>query len=392
MTISIPATIKFKISLGTRNDFEKRALFCSLLLDNLMHYNFGDFDKWNHISQQKLHALLGQEITGIIDFLYNKGIIDIDKHYNAGFDNPNTYTKSYKFMPEYHGWEIEEIEIILKSNLKNLQKYEMLMLKKEKDMIDKDPYLKMADEQVSHFSIHSDVSDYLRQQVLDKTITSGALGYIQKRIDIINQGQGQLSRDSSGRIYTAIQRLPRDIRHQFLLIDGKPCSEIDIHGAHLSFLCNMLKPMSQDPYLLKEIKLLESWLTDPIKDVYQEMIAFGEVSLTRDQFKTDFNAWINSHPDRCRKGISEYMVKYFPKIEEITHNIRKERDGLGQQLRRIESDLMIDSMFEIYRDNGVIFSPIHDGVSIVSNQGPMVKAMVETMLKFKDIKAKVKIK
>jgi hypothetical protein len=74
------------------------------------------------------------------------------------------------------------------------------------------------------------------------------------------------------------------------------------------------------------------------------------------------------------------MNPYFPRMTQFIDMERfREEHYLNWQLRKIASDLMIDTMFALYMEHDIGFGPIHEGV--VTNQGTMVKAMVDTAMK-----------
>jgi len=207
---------------------------------------------------------------------------------------------------------------------------------------------------------------------LNENIDNDPIKYT-KNLSMINKIQdGDLFHifDDWGRFHTNFTNLKKDIRNEYMMIDGQPVGSFDIKSSQPFFLSQLLRcdPLvTKNDELLKFIEILEDKNQDIyiyFVDRYPEIFNHSNPKVNRDRSK---NYVIKAMYDVKNKN-TKYKLLFgnaFPSIVDFMENYkRNEGHELWSSLQRLESEFIFKKVYmsikNQYPDIKII--TVHDAI------------------------------
>jgi hypothetical protein len=342
----------------------------NIIHDIILRYYFTNevvFDYWSLILRSKY----GKTYNIYIDYLIEKEFISMVSNYFVG-----KKTKTYKVN------NIEEKEIIrCKINDKIiLKKHSKEFLMKNFINYNSSPidvklrYILVDD--LYHVNImYKEASEYLENSYNNGLEKSKYLKNLNS-IDSIERNNIFFKFDEYGRLHTNYTILKKEIRHNYLNIDGEDIEEIDIKNSQPFFFAQLLKnEIGIDNFNNECNRFLELVNNGLIYDDLCEKLSLKD----RDEAKKMmYRVLFGGNKDKCVENIS--FNKIYPTI--FTYLIEiKDNDGhyskMSHNLQRMESNFIFGKVVSNIKERYpyVKLFTVHDSIcypKIYSNEVKLI--------------------
>lgn len=319
----------------------------------------------------RLHSLILKEIYGkyynyYMDFLIENKIIYISSDYCVEvkarsyriFPNvinntapidvfPNKFTEKKKRLsfqyPEQHSPILSEVRNFLQDDIKRIS-------------IDHEGAMKWLDNEKAEGNIT------IEQHTKSKM-----------NVDKIKRNDIYCKFDKYGRMHTNFTVLKKQLRNNYVTIDGKKTSEIDIKNSQPFFLANLILNENKELSLSTEFKKFKNRVID---GTFYDNFLLSHPSMfkTRSEVKKFvYKVLFGKNREKCELNMTfkqEYPLIYdFIVLFKTINNSYK---SLSYKLQRMESDFIYNDVIAIMKSFGldIPMFTIHD--SIVCKETDMV--------------------
>ncbi|MBT3819590.1 MAG: hypothetical protein HOE16_05485 [Lentimicrobiaceae bacterium] len=299
------------------------------------------------ILQKKYHTY-----TPYLNYLIDEGYIIKSRNHFKG-----KRCNEYKFIKNMESCEFEEYLNYDSSLHKRLLKfYNDPSNFKSSPVIDEE-VLKFTINNLRHINLnYKNAKSFLDDFVVDKKKYLKNLSSIRK----IKHNHIYANPDGYGRLHTNFTILKKEIRHEYLTIDGEIAKEIDIKNSQPFFL---LKLMSVNMNLIGDAG-------DDLMTYHDEVI------------KGNLYEYIQKHTDKQNRSEAKrwiYKVLFgntyveyddfnmlFPTVYRFlkAYKTRFGYKELSHKLQRIESNFIFNKVCKKLMDLGIIFFTVHDSVCV----------------------------
>lgn len=326
----------------------------------------------------------------IIHDLEKQGVIKQNNKYSSG-----NFPKSYAFMDH---------DIFLSGNSIKYQFTKSSLINKllkRKSAEEQDPFLDTVYKHVSKYNVSYAAIDWLDQNRDDFSLRKQVS--IANQIETIQRGDISVSIDKYGRLYNDFVHLPKEFRSMIVHRQtGSSMNFVDVDiAACLPFIFGALV-LEQYPYDRSCQKFMELVISD---DFYTEIFDFMQYELEslyenfgafkRDYFKKEFLTMLNNKPVLNKdKELYRYLEAVFPKHARYLDFINGDfNNRFHKKAMKIETKIMVQSVFKDLINEGTESILIHDGVLVKEDEVIKVISMIKAGFSSRfDIEPRVRMK
>ena len=316
------------------------------------------FNMWSLLLREKY----GNKYNYYIDYLIDIGFITMVSDY---FKNKKarTYMLSTKYLNNIIRCKVKDKVLLRKHSQEYLKK---TFLNYTNSPIDIEIRKKLVD---NLYKINVDVDgaiSYLNEKKNNNSICYNK--YQRNLISVENLGIGNIffKFDEYGRMHTNFTILKKDIRRDYITIDGLPTFEIDIKNSQPFFLILLMKdnlPVSEliKPDVSKYIDLVKNGL------IYEEIINKCGVKTREDAKILMYRVLFGKNGHKKRENV--LFRKTFPNVYKFINDYKektKDYKVLSHDLQLKESEFIfgkvVSHLIKSFPD--MVFYTIHDSIVV----------------------------
>jgi hypothetical protein len=371
----LPDTLKYLTETNTINfngQDLKTSYLAHIINEMITKYTFnGDyiFPIWSKIMQ----GLYGKFYKNYINYLVNTGFMhEFEKH------KMGNISKRYMM----------NLDFLANSKIKRYPFYDMFLRRK---LDDKNAHYNFTDlnqstifesvriklvSDLNHVEIDSkNALDYLIELKNKNIINDNS--FLKNHISIMQLFENDLfyKFDGFGRFHSNFTILKKDIRHQFITIDGENISEIDIKNSQPLFLGVLIneKYNYNPPEKLKEyINLVENGL------LYEDLLAKcnGKI-ISRDEAKIFmFKVLFGKNKEYYKEN--KIFKSIYPEVFDFIKKYKSETGSyksLSHYLQKKESEFIFNKVVNeiLFRHPEIHLFTVHDSISYPSKYKEQVE-------------------
>lgn len=355
------ADLKDKEIVHYKNERLKTTYLVNIIDMFLSKYVFLNSDKIS-INSQLMKKNYGNKYNLYLDYLLHKKIITIFKNYSTG-----RHSRIYKITDKTKN-SITYIEKQIPQKLKNKINDSKLKTNTVEDHIK----IKLITDLLKVNIDKVNAIKWLDEQNLDDRSD------IINRTSILKVNNKELfyTFDVYGRLHTNFTTLKKDIRNNFLTINGEKLKEIDITNSQPFFLYLLMKKEGFNKFTDFDKDVLNGTIYDKLSEY--ENISRNEAKLKvysvlfgRNRDNTKSNMSFKFFYPKVYKWIKEFKLKH------------KDYKVVAQMLQKIESKFIFNNLINeiiLYNKNIPIIT-IHDAVLIPERYYDNVKKIFVKELK-----------
>jgi hypothetical protein len=345
--------------------FEYSVWFVSYL-NQLYFQNQTDKDGYYGFGESRLYSLLGKHRFKVIKFLETHGVIDINHSYQQ-----KVKTKTYRLNPNYYG----NIVYVWLRNVSIAKK--MKQLRQKKRTSESGVYHEMMELIRNRVTLPSIPT--FKQLKKKHSLTPEQLIYWETAVfNIRAKILHGTSDDKTGRFFSNITNLPRDLR-PYLRIDCEKTVEIDIKTAQPLFLITL--------YDLTEIEHHNElsrfkWVLFH-NDFYTYLAKSAGLPIN-DRQKLKEAVYVQIFFDKLRDygqrdgKLFTAFRKEFPILCKLIEKVKTpEHNQLAIRLQGIEAKIMIHGVAKELMSLGIPFATVHDSVIVKEQDADIAQSLIE---------------
>lgn len=385
---------------------------------------------------------LGRNYKKYIEYLLNWEFLVTDNYYIPAKLNPEGWgkCKCYGFTAKFAGKSVVKCPIKKRSLLKRME----IWNRKTIENVKSDPILTQIKEFLDKITF--DYDGAIRK--LDELFKNKKISLVEYDIEMdrcerIKNKDFYIVRDEAGRIHTNLTNISKEIREDYLFIDGEKATGLDIRSCQpallyallidyfekikknhsnkfevsqnsisksmvdtrkkyssyenqiLEELPNFELPMDVSMFEYRNFELLEHDFTKEIntlRDVLKSDIYgniqnwwksyFGVTLKTRKQAKKFFFSYIFGRNSMKRTRMRQVWETEFPLLNRMISFIKEPNyKFLAHKLQKKESEIVIDSLCsEVNKKFNIPYFTVHDSIYISKKFSPEIKLIFEEIL------------
>lgn len=343
------------------------------------------------INSTFMWSIFGRNYKQLLTNLLKLNIIESDYSYLAG-----AYSTGYRLAIEFNKNDWEYVKMPNKKLLERLKKYNDMKNKKADKTTPTETspgYSTVIDTLLNKYTVKKDEAlSFIK--TLDLTDDQRII--YERRILAIANHDLFYSIDSYGhRLHTNETNLPRVLR-QFVLIDGKPCEELDIANSQPLFFAKLLISKKADVNPNELQKYTSICEQGKFYEFFAEKLG---VTFNSEEDRAEFKVNIFAKVLYCKLSnrLNEYQKafkKEFPTIFKYLQNMKKDDyHNVSIELQRMESETIfkiIEKYSEIHPNASLL--TIHDSVVVAFDELKLLCRVVMEEMKAEGINPTIKNK
>lgn len=353
-----------------RGRFRKRQTICNVL--ELFSHIFGKVytnggKRWIEVPKETLHSILkGNHATilrQIADLISRGSSYSTDKHVckDIGFTD--------KFISHFTAVDWKDFNNFIKT------RYDTHYKKSEKQG-------SISQSSNTSYNVATFVLDYnkpmvstyrvdlekvmkVSEEIFDESRYETDLGRISsiqcaKRNleDILSGDIKTIYSEKTGRYYTSITQLQRELRGCLVKEDGDYFGEMDLKCSHAMIILSIIK----NKMTIQEYRHTFAYLSNP--KLWQELATMAQVA-SKDDVKDKFQLYLNGSYNQNRGNpVMVVMEQECPRFTELLFELKKDKTlNLSCEVSKIEASVMhSQEVKEFLYNKGVKYDIIHDCV------------------------------
>lgn len=350
----------------------KKEYLCDLF--NHIHINYlkySDDQNQNDIPIQlssiQLKKWYGGDYSFYVKYLLQIRLIRLVRNYTKG-RNCNTYKFLY--------WKLDHIQMVHYQNRndKLINNYRRLFNSNNRVSIYSKRLVNSIKGNLQSITIEKDDAiQYLKSQYPDQM--NGK--YFKNYLAVINIAEKDpyLISDEYGRIHTNFTVLKKEIRNQFLRIDGEAIREKDISNSQALFFLFLLSKNLDNTIDQSELLRFQY---DVIHGVLYDNLATYS-GKTRADIKSQFFKYLFGSKrtnfkefNECYPGISKFIKSYKTKLGNYKL--------LSHKLQSSEGDFIFNSICKELTKQKIKYFTVHDSINVKQSDFNLLDSIFETKL------------
>jgi hypothetical protein len=324
-----------------------------------------------YILQKKFHAY-----KPYLNYLIDEGYIRKSRNHIKG-----ERCNEYEFIKDIESCEFEEYLNYDSSLHKRLLKFYNDPCNYKSSPVIDDEVLKFSISNLHHIELdYENAKSFLEEIAIEKKKYLKNMSSIRK----IKHEHIYANPDGYGRLHTNFTVLKKEIRHDYLTIDGEIAKEIDIRNSQPFFLLKLI---------LDNINLIDD-VGDDLK-TYHDKVIEGALykyiqEKTSKQTISEVKEWI------YKVLFSPTYIEYdefnniFPTVYKFIKAYKTKFDykELSHKLQRIESNFIFNKICKKIMYLGIIYFTVHDSVNVKESDYLVTKRIFDKELS--DYKVEIK--
>jgi len=345
---------------------------------HLKHLNYFD-DRDNkdvpiQLSSTMLQNKYGKYYSFYVQYLLDLPYIRMIRKHTKG-----SHCSTYKLLY----WKVKSNELVKYEN-RNKK-----MINNYKDLLSSNHYASIYPKRLLN-SIHTNLNSvaidkegairYLNREYPDQNNFKYSKNYIS--ILNINDKNPYLISDAHGRIHTNFTVLKKEIRNQFLRIDGEQIKEKDISNSQALFFLYLLSKNLNDKIDKSELLKFKN---DVINGVLYDNLATYS-GKTRDKIKPEFFKYLFGG---VKAGFKVFNQTY-PTISKF---IKSHKTQLGDyrlmshELQLLEGDFIFNRICKELTKQKIKYFTVHDSINVKQSDYDLLDSIFEN--KLNDLKQEI---
>lgn len=313
------------------------------------------------LNSRNLKSFYGNNYTRYIQYLTESNFFYLYKNYRV-----NHNSKTYKICQNIKDNGITAIKLNIQNTLNDKLYIDI------NKTIDKDIKNKVISDLFKGSFNMEEVSEWLNNNIQDKKIYDINLLSCER----INNFDIYYSFDKFGRFHTNYTILKKELRTNFLKINGKNTTELDISNSQPLFLYILMKKY--------KFKNFDNFDKDVISGKIYNNFATKE-NISRKEVKKNIYSVLfgrNNKMDKWNKLFSETYPNVYLWIKEYKEK-NKTFKSLARKLQQTESDFIFNEVIKeiIYNNRNIPVITIHDSIITTEEHIETVKNIFENKLK-----------
>ena len=284
-------------------------------------FNLTEMNLWSVILRQRY----GTFYNRYVDWLIDHQILKIKSMWQAG-----AKSKTYKLILDFNRDQITRFKNTDKILLKKINKEKVILAPIYQTLV-KDLYkIKLN---------YEDAKEHLTNEFGVGLLSLNKFNRNLLALDSIRDGEIYYCCDDYGRLHSNFTNLKKNLRNNFLRIDGEAVEFLDIKNSQPTFLAQML--INENAILTPELK---SFIQHVKNGTFYS--TFSELELSKQKVK-NLVYQVLFGKNRAEDKSNTIFIKYWPELWQWIKDWKKTQSHysvLSHNLQRVESELMYDKI------------------------------------------------
>ena len=304
---------------------------------------------------------------------YIKYLSEVEPYIRViGNHNKGRNCTIYKFLY----WKVETNEMIIyqNRNTKMVSNYKELLSSSLESSIYPKRLINSIKRNLQFITIEKEEAiDYLKIQYPNQNESK----YFKNYMSILNieEKNSYLISDEYGRIHTFFTVLKKEIRSQFLRIEGEPIREVDIKNSQAVFLLYVLSKNLDKRIVQKELALFQDDVFG--NKLYNKMAAY--YGIIRDDAKPIFYKFLFGHTN----GKDEAFDKFYPTIRKFIRRYKVQVGNyklLSHELQKLEGNFIFNGICKDLSKQRIKYFTVHDSICVKASDYDLMAKIFENKL------------
>lgn len=348
------------VTKGNRTIVLKNDYLCDLfhhIHTSFLYYQKDQTNKERHfqLCAKQLIKKYGIDYAFYLQYLMEVPYIRLVRNYTKG-----SHCNTYKFLY----WKLNSVQMVQYQNKdsKMIDNYKRLLYSSRESSIYTKRLMNTVKDNLQSVTIEKEEAvQFLKALYPDQNDGK----YYKNYISILNIGENEpyLISDEHGRIHTNFTVLKKEIRNQFIRIDGEPIKEKDISNSQALFFLNLLsnnlnKSINQTELIEFKDRILDGVLYDNLA---------SHSGMTRADTKEQFFRYLFG-------GVKSQFIEFnnlYPTISKFISRYKRKLGNyklLSHELQLLEGEFIFKGICPEMTKQKIKYFTVHDSICVKASE------------------------